>query len=215
MAAHPPYSLLWHLTLQYRLHAQICQNGFYFSNKIALNDQEAFIDGTPIFLANHFVQFMLPTIIAFQNTQVLYDGLVVSTLIPANGPLAERPIANQTGAQPDESLPSYCAAILSLRTGLGGKSNRGRLYFAGVSEGDSADSILTPSAFTALEDIGNELQSIYGASGSEGHYHHVIFSKKLGYSNGVYSAAGIRPIAQYVSRKQLGSQRHRLIGHGT
>jgi len=215
MAAHPAYSLLWHLTLQYRLHSQICQNGFYFSNKIALNDQEAFIESTPITLANHFAQWMLPLIIAFQNTEVLYDGIVVVTLIPHEGQVAERPIANQTGAQPDESLPGYCSAILSLRTGLSGKSNRGRLYFSGVSEGDAAAGRLTPSGFTALSDIGNELQSLYGLSGSEGHYQHVIFSKKLGYSNGIYSTAGIRPIQSYIPRSVLGSQRHRLIGHGT
>lgn len=152
---------------------------------------------------------------AFQNTQVLYDGLVVSTLIPHDGPMAERPIINQTGAQGDESLPSYCAAILSLRTGLGGKTNRGRLYFAGVSEIDSDSGLLIPAAFTSLSDIGNQLASIYGASGSEGHYQHVIFSKKLGYSGGVYSTAGIRPIVQYIPRKTLGTQRHRMIGHGT
>lgn len=158
---------------------------------------------------------MLPFIIAFQNTEVLYDGLVVTTLIPHEGPMAERPILNQTGAQGDESLPSYCAAVLSLRTGNTGKSNRGRLYFAGVSEGDAASGRLIPDSFTALSDIGNQLVGIYGPTGSEGHYHHVVFSKKLGYSGGFYSTLGIRPILQYVPRQVLGTQRHRMIGHGT
>lgn len=215
MAAHAPYSLLWHLTLAYTLHGQECQNGFYFSNRIGLNDQEVFIDDTPRFLGAHFCQWILPAIKAFQNNEVHFVGVVVTTLIPHEGPIAETPIINTTGDQGDESLPGYCSAIMSLRTGNSGKSNRGRLYFSGVSENDTNSGRLIPDSFTALNGIGVELLSIYGPTGSEGHYHHVIFSKKLGYSNGVYSTSGIRPIIQYIPRQVLGTQRHRLIGHGT
>lgn len=214
MAQHPAYSLLWHLILAYELHGQQCQNGFYFSNRISLHDQESWIEGASQLLGGHFQLYMLPWIMAFQNQEVHYIGTVTTQLIPAEGPVWESPIANQTGAQPDESLPSYCAGVLSLRTGLSGKSNRGRLYFAGVPEDQSASSELNAISHSWLTDIGDQLKSIYGPAGSEGHFHHVVFSKKHGYINKQFLTAGIRPITQYVPRRIIGTQRHRLKGKG-
>lgn len=214
MAQHPAYSLLWHLTLAYNLHGQKCQNGFYFSNRIDLHDQEAFIATAPQTLGVHFGNFLLPKIKLLQNQEVHYEALVVVQLIPSEGPVFEFPVANDSGAQGNESLPSFVAAVLSLRTGFAGKSNRGRLYFAGIPEDHALNSELNADSFTALSDIGNELISIYGPTGSEGHFHHIVFSKKHGYSNGVWSTAGIRKINQYIPRRNLGTCRHRLKGKG-
>lgn len=214
MAQHPAYSLLWHLTLAYELHGQKCQNGFYFSNRISLHDQEAWIASAGELLNSHFFFFMFPAFQAFMSQQVHFTGQLVQQLIPGEGPIWERPTANETGDQQDESLPSYVAAIVSCRTGLGGKSNRGRIYVAGVPEDAHTDSQLDLISHGVFSIIGEQLLSQYGPTGSEGHFHHVIFSKKHGYSNGVFSTTGIRPITHYLCRKDLGTQRHRLKGKG-
>lgn len=198
------------------LHGQRIQNGYYFTNNISIADDIAALSTRATDLAVHFANNIYPKIKAFQNNQVQYNSFVVSTLIPHEGPIAESPVSVGSGDQPDESLPSYCAAIITLRTGVSGKSNRGRSYYSGVSENDHTAGELNPSAFTALEDIGNELLNRYGPAGSSSIYRYVVFSKKLGYqAGGIYSAAGIRRVIQYVPRRTLGTQRHRLIGKGT
>lgn len=166
-------------------------------------------------LGTDFIFQMLPKFQDFQNQQVQYVGVVVTTLIPFEGPLAEVPILNTTGNQPDESLPSTVAAILSLRSGNSGKTNRGRLYIGGIGENEHAAGRLLPDAFTSLNDIGNGLYARFGLSGSSPYFNHVIYSRLHGIDEGQWTAGGIRIITQYVPRQVLGTQRHRLIGHGT
>lgn len=213
MASFAARTMLHHLTFSYKLHGQQCQNGFYFTNKGASTDD--FLDERVLALAIDFNNQMLPFYQAFQNNEVHYDGSVVVTLIPHEGPMAEAPIGNATGNQGDEALPSYCAAVISCRSGFSGKTNRGRLYIAGLSEGEHASGLIIPSAFTALEDFANQLGVRYGVVGSHPTYTHIIFSRKFGYSSGVWSPAGVRLIQNYVPRRTLGTCRHRMIGHGT
>lgn len=213
MAQFAAREMILHITMVYRLHGQTCQNGFYFTNRGAMSDD--FLDERVLALGVDFSNRMLPIYAAFQNNQVEYRGLVVVTLNPANGPMAEIIPHISGGFQGDESLPSYSAAIISLRTGFSGKTNRGRIYIGGIGENEHSAGELVPDAFTALHDFGNELSARYGPSGSSPYFSHIIFSKKFGYSNGVWSPAGVRVITHYIPRKTLGTCRHRLIGHGT
>lgn len=213
MASFAAREMVFHITLNYRLHGQICQNGFYFTNKGAMSDD--FLEERVLALGVDFLDKMLPIYAAFQNNQVEYLPLVVTTLNPLNGPMAELLPAISGGFQGDESLPSYCAAIVSCRTGFAGKTNRGRFYVGGIGENEHAAGRLSASAFTALHDFGNELSNRFGPSGSHPYFSHIIFSKKFGYANGVWSPAGVRMITHYVPRQTLGTCRHRLLGIGT
>lgn len=215
MPSHPAYTMLWHLTVHYELHGQQCQNGFYFSNRISVPFEGETVPNYAQVVHNQFYGFVFPDMKAFQNQQVHYKGIIVQTLIPNNGSVWEFTIESETGLQANESLPSYCAAILSLRTGFGGKSNRGRLYIAGVGEDDHAAGKLLPDSFTQLNDFGNQLLAVFGPTGGSGYIGHVVFSKKQGYIDNTYFTGAVRQITHYVPRLLLGTQRHRLIGFGT
>lgn len=54
------------------------------------------------------------------------------------------------GAVAFDPLPSQDTVAVSLRTGAMGRSNRGRLYHVGLTEGDIADGLLTSTIQTAL-----------------------------------------------------------------
>lgn len=211
-----PHGLLFQITMRWTLHGQNCQNNFWFTNKQPQDNSpsalSSFIQQTLIY----FESAMMVHIKNLVNTQVAFRALIGTTVIPKNGPIAEMVLESVTGDQPDESLPSYCAAILSLRTGFGGKSNRGRLYFGGIGENDTADGRLGPDTFTALQAIGNQLLAVFGPAGSNPFLQFVIFSRKLGTDeDGDYIPFGIRDVTQCVPRSVLGTQRHRLIGKGS
>lgn len=57
-------------------------------------------------------------------------------------------------------LPTNVAACVSLRTGLTGRSSRGRLYFGGLTEGQVQENNFTPTAVTAIQAVYNELRTI-------------------------------------------------------
>lgn len=215
MPTTPAFTILWHLTFLQELHGQQVQNGFYFANRQAIENDETVIAQHALGLITFWNAWVYASFKGFQNNQVHHRGIVVSTQIPRHGPIAEYVYETGSGDQPDESLPSYCAAILSLRTGFGGKSNRGRLYIAGVSEGNTADGVLDVDSFAALDSIGDNLIAGFGPSGSSSFYQYVIYSKKLGNPNdNIPTFAGVRPVTACLARRNLGTQRHRLIGVG-
>lgn len=208
-------TLLWHVTMVYEHHGQICQNGFYFTNRDPISDDPSVLGPYTQGICADFNTYAMPTIKAFHSQQVHYKTLICSTLIPHNGPIGELIFESMTGDQAGESLPSYSAAVLTLRTGFGGKSNRGRLYFGGISEDDHADSRLLADSFTALQNIGDNLLGAFGPTGIEAVLRWVMFSKRHGLSENIWRAEGIRPITHTIARRDLRTCRHRMLGKGT
>lgn len=216
MAAQDPHRLLWKLILNHTIHGQICQNGFYFVNRGIVNDDEATLASHANALRASFETRMLTDFLIFWNNQVSVNSIHVSTIVPHLGPVHETIYETFTGFQTDEALPSYCSAVLSLRSGLGGKSRRGRLYIGGLSENDTNTGRLGPDSFAQLVVIGNKLIANYGATGSDTLFRFVIYSRLLGPSrvNGG-PIVGVTPVTHCNARLILGTQRHRLIGVGT
>lgn len=211
----PSGGILFKLTVNHTLHGQMCQNGFYFTNRPSQNDDVGLIKTWPAALISSFNIRLMTDITAFWNNQVALVSLIATCIVPSGGPTAETIYTTTTGFQPNEALPGYCAAILSLRTGFGGKSNRGRLYFTGVSEDDSHTGRLGVDSHLALVEIGNKLIANYGATGSDPLFRYVIFSRHLGTGRdeaGVID--GVRFVSQCIARHTLGTQRHRMIGVG-
>lgn len=209
---------LYHLTLRASLHDQAVQNGWYFQDNNT-SPHDGSYQASLASLSNNFMTRIYPLIKAFQSTQVHYLGLIGTTIWPHFGPVWEIGIEVGSGDQPGESLPSFVAGVLSLRTGFGGARHRGRSYFAGVSEADSADSRLDPDSFSRLSSIGNELLSGYGFYTDPGHvWHYGVWSWRSALEDGGTrdnpNSAAWQPVAQTLPRLFLGSQNHRKAGSG-
>jgi hypothetical protein len=208
---------LYHLVLRQELHGQIIQNGYWFRLRpgFEIFDEVTF---TMASIRDSFLDNVLPKIEMFANTQLKIQGAVVSRVSPKNGPIVERLLETSGGVQPDDSLPSYCAGLLSLRTGLGGRGNRGRSYYAGVSEGDSSNSKLDADCLGRLQDVGDELLAHFGGP-SFGVAQYGVWSwlkGRVGATSDEYNTtSGFTPITQAVARLPIATNRHRKIGHGT
>lgn len=205
--------LLVHLTLVQTLHSQTIQNGYFFTNRSAmdLTPQSGLVPQ----LISHFTLFILPYLKQVQSQELVYRSMVASTLLPENGPIAEQILETSQGDQTFESLPSYSAACLTLRTGFGGKSYRGRSYYSGVSAEHTGQSRLDANLLTGFQNLGNQLVNTFGNTGGISPFVYCIFSRKRGTNEGGgRNYLGISPITQVVARSILCTQRHRKIGIG-
>lgn len=211
--SYAPGQLIVHLQLNATLHGQTIQNGYYLTNGGLITDAQ--LNTSIQNQINIFKTYILPKIKYIQSQEVVHRSINLTTVMPKHGPIYEEILETSQGLQAYESLPSYCAAILSLRTGFGGRSRRGRSYYAGISAGFGTTSRLDADMLAGLQAIGNELITRYYATTSYSILRYIIFSRLLGVNQfGVYSAAGAVPVTQTIARSVLGTQRHRLIGIG-
>jgi len=214
MATFEATKMLFHLTLVQTLHGQSIQNGYYFWNNNTASD--TLIPSILSSIITKFIAGPLVKIKAFQSQEVVHRTLIATTLWPKNGPIAEQVLETSQGIQTSEALPSYSAAVLSLRSGFGGKSFRGRSYYAGCGIDFASQSRLDTSFLTALQDIGDQLLSSYFNSITANSSRYVICSRKLSLSeDGEFDSNFVAtPVTQTIARSVLGTQRHRLIGIG-
>lgn len=208
---------LHHLTLRQELHGQIVQNGYWFRTRPEVT---ASTSPTTVgnFLLQRFRDDVLPKIVLYANNQLKFQGIVVTCISPKFASIVEEILETSNGAQPDDSLPSYCAGLLSLRSGFGGRSRAGRSYYAGVSENDSSNSRLNADAFGALHDIGVALLGGFGFGNPTSLSSYGVWSWKLAAPPPDWEVLNIpfafTDITQAVARPVLVTQRHRKIGIG-
>ena len=215
----PPQIGLYHLTLIGSLHNQQTQNGFYFKDRNDSPDDDYQLSLTD--LMNDFMNNIYDKIKLWANQEWHTVGLIGTTLFPRNGPMIELGPLAEEGAQTDDSLPSYCAGVLAVRTGVGGRRYRGRIYFAGVSENLCSAGRLNGGSLTQLQDIGNALLVRYGAGGSSLRHVYGVYSRVEGDDRQAgpppfitHSPLAFHTATQITARSIVYTQRKRLIGHG-
>lgn len=106
-----------------------------------------------------------------------------------------------------EALPTTSALVMSQYSALGGKSKRGRNYFAGLGESSQAGGSLEGGVLAAWEAFAADLRTpIAGVGGDGGEWELAIWSPKLGSAVDVKSS---------VIRTNLGTMRSRRQRPGT
>jgi hypothetical protein len=210
---------LYHLTLVGEIHGQTTQNIFYFQTKSSSPRTSYTVEATNI--VADFKNNVLDVIRAFACDDWRVKSLLCTTLIPAHTVLIEERIPTGEGFQPDDSLPSFCAGLLSLRTGVGGRRAHGRLFFAGVPENQSSDSRLEGAHLTLLNDIGGMLLARYGPSGGFIDARWGVYSRRIGVTrlagpppSLVYSASGFFPVTETIGRPEIATIRKRKLQSG-
>jgi hypothetical protein len=215
MAVYPIHTVLWKFVLTQKLHGQECQNAYHFRNKEELVSDDHLISQTNA-LDDDWLFRMSGDLLNCQSTQLFWVRTTTTVIVPHNGPFDTTIIQATTGFQPNDSLPSYCAGIVSLGTGLSGRRNRGRLYIAGVPEDQSSNGELDPVLFDAYFNFANSLKANFGPITGSTAYELVLYSHKDGDdAQGKPTIAGAKRLTTIQPRRTLGTQRHRLIGHGT
>lgn len=164
---------------------------------------------------------ILPLYSIFCSQEWKGKSIIGVTLIPRAEVFLEDSLPNTVGGQASESLPSFCAGLLSLRTGQGSRSRIGRLFLPGVSEDSVSNSRLEPTYYGLLSNFGAALVTRYGPNGSYPWVRLGVFSRKLGAvrSNTIpphydYLIGGWAQLTSTVARPEVATIRKRKLAKG-
>lgn len=130
-------------------------------------------------------------------------------------------VISASGVQDAISLPSFNAGVLSLRTGLSGRTRNGRLFLPSPSSGDCDGSRLTGASLGLLQAFGNTLLNVFGPTGTNAYGRIGVFSRKLGVTRNAgpppslsYSIAGWTAVTEVIARSEIATMRKRKLGRG-
>jgi len=148
-----------------------------------------------------------------QSNGVSLSSIYVRGLTTAFEPVIDAAVAPaQVGAVTTPPLPANVTLAISHRTGLAGRSRRGRSYVVGLAEGDVVGDFVTAARVTTINTAFNALRAAgtFVAAG----WQFVVLSR---FSEGeLLDDAVVTPITtSFCVDGRVDTQRRRLIGEGT
>jgi len=156
--AFQPAPKMASVELVYAWNGQVVENVFHVKANVD------FTEGMCEDTAQAFYTWWLDNLKALQSDQIALQRVVVKGLHAQASPeWTVDCISGCAGTQTGASVPGNVAAVISLLTGLTGRSQRGRSYFPGFNEASIAGNQLTTGAQTALIAAYEELIPILGA----------------------------------------------------
>lgn len=203
---------LYQVIVRFTLEGQHCENVLNFRVVTAMDDFELRVI---LVLIQCFVAFLAQIPSSMEFTEVAWKktspvlGVENITVFPAG---------SQGGALID-ALPSFNSAVVSIRTALGGRSHRGRIYLAGIPESAALGSILDKDGpyWTALLAFITCLTNNFITVGDPPGTNKAVlgvYSRKLGGAAFPFNNTGFTPAKTLVPHVELGTTRSRKIGKG-
>lgn len=205
---------LWQVTVEGELEGQFTANVWHFRTVSPTADVE--LQLIAVFLAC-FVQHLLPVL----TNQFTLKGARWKQVGPVLGnEFFTLPVGGGAGGGDTNALPSYCSALFSIRTALGGKTHRGRKYIAGIPEDQTNGSVIfgEPDALWAglLAFAACVIAAFVPGDPPPATNAFVVgvYSRKNGGEAFPYQAAGFTPAVSITPDRQLATTRSRKVGHG-
>lgn len=128
------------------------------------------------------------------------------------------PTGTLTGGSSTHAFPTYVSALTSIRTLLGGRTHRGRMFLAGIPKDAANESqIDSGGAFwTALVAWLSCIATnfIHGTTVGTNEWSMAVYSRKTGGSTLPYGNSGFTAVSQVVGNLLLATTRSRKVGRG-
>lgn len=186
-------------TIEYALFGHQCVNVFHMQNDVDWT--EASLQGLTALLTTWWTT----TLAIHQSSDVNYVRSTARDVSTAEGLIIINGDGSGTnGTQAFASLPGNVAACISWRTGLSGRTRRGRSYIAGLPINARTGDSLTEGNIGALVDAGEALI----ADCLDGGYPLVVASYQL--NNAPRTTALLTPVTNVIVDARLDTQRRRL-----
>lgn len=167
-------------------------------------------------LAQCFITHLLPVLTSSWSLEKFVWKRVSPTLGPE---FTSIPVGVGAGAGNAAALPSYCSAVLSIRTPEGGRRKRGRMFIPGIPENTT-----TNSAFNTADPLWAALIAfaaclitgfVPGDPPGSNAWHMAVYSRAIGGATFPYALAGFTGINDITPVQLLGTTRSRKVGRGS
>lgn len=112
-----------------------------------------------------------------------------------------------------EGANTTLSVVITKRTGVAGKTHRGRLYLAGYPHNWGVDRITLNQGPSKLGQVAGEWLAKFGEGGTNGDFVAGIYSRTIGGSF-PFTLAGWQPITKWEPQILVGNQRRRRLDRG-
>lgn len=129
------------------------------------------------------------------------------------------PTGTLTGGAAVNAFPTYVSALTSIRTLLGGRTHRGRMFLAGIPKdaGDNSQINTAGSFWTALLAWLSCIATNFIHTGSPGtnEWSMAVYSRLTGGSSLPYGGTGFTAVSSLTANQLLATTRSRKVGRGS
>lgn len=206
---------LYQVRIKGRIDGQETNNVLVFRCVSGAGDSDVLVHLIQV-LATCFVTHLLPVL----SSAFTLEQIIWKRVSPTLGPeIVSIPTGFGAAGQAGEQLPSFTSAVISIRSSLGGRSHRGRMYVPGApltavngSSWDPGNAFwLGLVAFAACL----VTNFIPGDPPGNNAWAMGIYSRKIGGSTFPYSLSGFTPMKEALPQALVGTTRSRKVGRGS
>lgn len=188
-----------------RLHGQLCENILHLRTKNALiPDNE--IAAT---VRDQYWRALNDEI----SEEVTCETVSVQEIFPTPTDPFELAVA-EVGAQVGNAIPTSVAAVVAMKTGLGGRRNRGRKYIPGLLMSNCENSVIDDARFASLQAVMNNINSWFQQGNALSNLVWGVLHRRAAGAPVPLDAAAFVPVTSVILRRVLGTMRSRIPGHG-
>lgn len=196
-----------------RIDGQETNNIMHFSCPVSDSDVDLHLIQV---IAQCFIDHLLPVL----SSAWTLEKVVWKRVSPTLGPeFTSIPVGAGAGGGSASALPSFCSAVLSIRTAQGGRSKRGRQYIAGIPEEATLNSTIDSTSDLWEGLVAYALCLITGFSIGDppvaNTWQFVLYSRKIGGATFPYGNSGFTPVTDMFPVSQIGTTRSRKVGRGS
>lgn len=196
---------IYQVTYQSSIQGQTVENVIHFRERTGTSTPAQIATSAQTF--NTQLANLLPTaqimtqIIIKQMTPLAFDEQLI---VPTTA----------SGQQSSAYLTNMVALIFTKRTGVSGKSHRGRVYVGAIpSVFTTDDNRLNTTGATAAGTFASAVMNAYKDGGTDAHLQIGVYSRAIGGSH-PFTVAGWQPLTSLDTQIIFGSQRRRRVGVG-
>jgi hypothetical protein len=121
-----------------------------------------------------------------------------------------------TGQRNELCAANQLAIVTSLKTGLAGRSRRGRHYLGGITMGDiNDDGTIAPSRLAIVEGAWSNIMALFGLNAANPLFMIGCWSRLLAGTTPPYNTDAFRPYRTAIVRNVFATQRRRRLGVGS
>jgi hypothetical protein len=202
-----PADDIYEVVVEATLHSQQIINVYHFRGSSGLSSLQGVINA----LKDCVVSSLLPALsvdyrLLYVRGKTIYPTLSDEIVVAAG--------AGDTGGDANQSDVSFAAGLMSLRTGLGGRSNRGRKFIAGIPENGIQSSRLTTPQLAALVAFAACLAGKFVSSFSSSPYFIGVLSRKE-IKAGATPLVAFKTVTTFTNSNVVSTQVRRKVGRGS